>query len=244
MIRASTAAVACVIGLLSVSAEAAAQDDAAATAEARRVFEGATRAYDERRYEDALAMFRRAYELTGTAELQYNLGITLERLGRVREAIAAYERYVEEAVDATDRGDVQVRIAGLQRALEEPAPAPPEPASPEPTETESGGLFWTWVAAGTTIALGVAAAVVWASATADYADLEERCLAMGGCTDPEIDDAGLSGRITATNVLVGLTLAAAVATGVLLVLELGGGSDQEGVDVAVGPSSVAVRGRW
>ena len=250
MIRASTLALACAVVTASLPMPAWAQeeDDAAASVEARRVFEGATRAYAEERYEDALAMFRRAHELTGAPELHYNIGVTLERLGRVQAAIEAYERYVAEAVDAEDRDEVQERIAGLRRALDdEPAdeaPVEPLPAPVAPPADESGGLFWTWVAGGAALALGVAAAVVWASATADYGDLEEECLPMGGCTDARINDAGLSGRVTATNVLLGLSLAAAVATGVLLVLELGGGPEQPGVDVALGPSSVALRGRW
>src|SRR5260221_8216145 len=44
-------------------------------------------AYAEARYEDALASFREAYELSGRPQLLFNIANALERLGKLPEAV-------------------------------------------------------------------------------------------------------------------------------------------------------------
>jgi hypothetical protein len=50
----------------------------------------------------------------GSAKLNYNLGRTLERLGRPGEAADAFRRYLARAPDAEDRANVEGLIARLE----------------------------------------------------------------------------------------------------------------------------------
>lgn len=58
--------------------------------------ERATKAFQERRYEDALEAAREAYRLDPQPELLNNLGVVLEALGRFDEAADAFRRVVED----------------------------------------------------------------------------------------------------------------------------------------------------
>ncbi|MFW5876973.1 MAG: tetratricopeptide repeat protein [Myxococcota bacterium] len=143
--------------------------------EARALFMAGRVAYDERRYEDALEYFQRSYELSGRPELLFNVGQTLDRLRRDREAVKALRRYLEEVPDASNRQQVEARIRALEQAIqrrqaqEGEVPSPREaaetsaPASSSPeaatTEADDGGVhteWWFW----TTIGGGVVTAVL------------------------------------------------------------------------------------
>ncbi|MBX3271642.1 MAG: tetratricopeptide repeat protein [Sandaracinaceae bacterium] len=84
------------------------------TEQARALFEAGRVAFDAREYERALRYFTEAYELSRRPRLQYNIGVTAERLGRLEEALAAYERYLrEEEPDGPQRGEAEERAAAL-----------------------------------------------------------------------------------------------------------------------------------
>jgi hypothetical protein len=104
---------------------------------------------------------------------------------------------------------------------------PPQPVLAEaanPPVTKQGwwlGRSWTWVAASSTVALGVAAAIVSASTQSRFDSLNQSCGSASetypGCSEADIS--GVESRRTAANVLWGLTGAAAATTAVLFFVE-------------------------
>jgi tetratricopeptide (TPR) repeat protein len=86
--------------------------------EGRARFEAGRIAFIQRRFEDALEDFRRAYDLTRRAELLYNIGAAADRLRQDEVALDAYERFLDEVPDAPTREEVESRIAMLRMAVE------------------------------------------------------------------------------------------------------------------------------
>lgn len=85
---------------------------------ARELFQKGDVAYAEGRYEEALGAFQEAYDLSGRAQLLFNVSNALERLGRYQEAVDALEKYLSSG-KAKDRDVVQKRLANLKKRVEE-----------------------------------------------------------------------------------------------------------------------------
>ncbi len=85
-------------------------------AEARLMFEAGARAYEAGDYEAALRRYEEAYELSGRPALLFNIGTAHERLRHDREALEAYQRFLEEVPDASNRSFVEGRIELLSRS--------------------------------------------------------------------------------------------------------------------------------
>jgi tetratricopeptide (TPR) repeat protein len=85
------------------------------------------------RGQEAIAEFRRAYELRADARFLFDIAEGYRQLGLGDQATFFYERYLSAAPDAPDREDVDEQIAALRR-LRPPtpgaAPAAPTPAPP------------------------------------------------------------------------------------------------------------------
>ena len=86
--------------------------------EARALFEAGKVAYEDGRFVDALGYFEHSYELSKRTALQYNLGLAYDRLRRDREALAAFEAYLE-APDPARAPEVQNRVKALREHLAE-----------------------------------------------------------------------------------------------------------------------------
>ena len=143
------AAVLCVLLLTAAGAEAQAAPGTTPPAtvddqEARDLFRLGKQAFDEGRYERALKYFKDAYDLSGRAQLQFNIGTVLDRLRRDREAVHAYKSYLSQTPDATNRAVVEERIRLLEEAMgksETPAapalvPTGPQPTAPTPVSAD------------------------------------------------------------------------------------------------------------
>jgi len=65
--------------------------------EARALFDAASVAFEEGRYENALEYFQRSYALSRRPQLLYNIGVTAERLRLDREALEAFRSFLELA---------------------------------------------------------------------------------------------------------------------------------------------------
>jgi len=85
--------------------------------EAHALFEAATTAFDDGRFEDAHGYFVRAHALSGRPELLFNLASTAERLRRDAEALDYYRRYLAAIPDAYNLRFVEGRISFLERSL-------------------------------------------------------------------------------------------------------------------------------
>lgn len=85
---------------------------------ARDLFTRGQAAYAQGDYESAVSSWSRAYELDPRPLLQYNLSQAYERLGRVPEAIAALQLYLDNA-DAADphQADARARQASMRERL-------------------------------------------------------------------------------------------------------------------------------
>jgi len=98
------------------------------------------------------------------------------------------------------------------------------------------GRKWTWVAAGSTVALVTAASVVGASMQSRYDSLNRTCGSASptraGCSQEDIE--AVTDRRDVANVLWALTGAAAVATGILFFVE--------GRSVTVSPLAISSPG--
>jgi hypothetical protein len=82
--------------------------------QAKRYFLEAKQAYLEGRYHAAVASFRAAAAIRPSPILDFNIGRCFEKLGKLDEAIAAYEKYLKTAKDAPNRADVQTRVVKLK----------------------------------------------------------------------------------------------------------------------------------
>ncbi len=116
---------ACVIalatGLTSTNARAqAASESASDVAEQARVqLEVAERAFNEKRYRDAITAYLAADRLQPNPALQLALGKTYEQLNDPSRALASYREYSNRAPRGADRTHIQARVAELARRLAE-----------------------------------------------------------------------------------------------------------------------------
>ena len=78
--------------------------------------------YDQGRYEDALREFEEAFRAAPDPQkglMIFNVAQAQERLGRIAEATASFQQYLELVPDAEDRATVEERIRTLQGRLAE-----------------------------------------------------------------------------------------------------------------------------
>jgi tetratricopeptide (TPR) repeat protein len=107
--------------ILLLAASAAGGDDA------RAHFQRGQALFADARYREALGEFEAANQAAPVevADLYFNIGQCHRNLGQPREAVTAFERYLELRPDAGDRKSLRALIARLRSKL------PPEPASRE-----------------------------------------------------------------------------------------------------------------
>jgi tetratricopeptide (TPR) repeat protein len=86
--------------------------------------------YNDGRYDDAVREMEAAYALKPLPDLQYNLAQCYERLGKLPEAVKAYQTYLEGKAGAEDRAEVTRRIGNLEERIKTGSAAPiPPPAT-------------------------------------------------------------------------------------------------------------------
>jgi len=137
----------------------------------------------------------------------------------------------------------QQEAASAPVAAPIPAPALSVQASEEPAP--KGHRLWTWVAAGSAVALGGATAVLWAVSKSNFKSKKEYCGAQVGtknaCTPSNTDTSGITTPQYVGDVTLGLGIAAAVGAIALFFVE---GGSQETAHVSVGPGAVQLRGTF
>jgi tetratricopeptide (TPR) repeat protein len=255
------------VALVLLAAPAAAQQAPDASLErARALFEQGRVAYEAGDFETALARFREAHELTGNADILYNVASSADRLRRDDVALEAYRGYLDARPDSTDRAQVEGRIRVLetqiarreeerrqQEADRRALAAQLEARSVEPAEGGPAGRGAgpaPWIVAGVGAATLVAGVVTLVVAELDAACVED----PSGCVEQpdaprwsEVEARydrvpalrGVGGALTGIG-------AAAVAVGLAWGLAAGGSTDAGGdtasTTVALGPGGVIVRG--
>lgn len=95
-----------------------AQPEDAQPEDARTLFQRGQTAYSQGDYDAAIEQWSRAWELDPRPLLQFNLSQAYERLGRLPEAIAALETYLEHA-DPSDQyqADARARLSALRERV-------------------------------------------------------------------------------------------------------------------------------
>jgi tetratricopeptide (TPR) repeat protein len=229
--------------LLVVPARSLAQEGDDRMRRAVVLFEESERLYEQGNYAESASLLRRAYELAPDPILLFNLGRALERLGDVDGAIDAYERYLRDAPDASDRPTVEARIAELRG---EPATGggdapPPDPETgPDREPRRTGAAPWAIAGAGAAVlGAGIGFGVVSRGRHDDAVDEP---------VQQEARDLQDQARTFATLanisfVVGGLVLAAGLTWGIVSIAAGGDGGD-EGADVAIGPGSLSLRIRY
>ena len=154
--------IAVLLGLAERPARAIALDDGCISDPVcRQHYDTALELFQDGRYEAALGEFQAAYEQRQMPWLLVNIGRTLHRLGRLKEAIAHYERYQQSGL-GTDPETNQKAREYLAQARLLLAQAPKTAGSADATtagQPESVPRYkkwWFWTAIGG----GVAAAAI------------------------------------------------------------------------------------
>ncbi len=122
-------AIASLVTTLAFASSARAQDAAQAHSdaeliEARHSFDVATRAFEAGDYETAVSEFRAALDLSGAADLYFNIYLSEERQGNLEPAADALEQYLEHGtLDAEQGGLLRGRLDRLRARIAAHAPA-------------------------------------------------------------------------------------------------------------------------
>jgi serine/threonine protein kinase len=110
-------ALALALSPLTAATPAFAQSDT--DARARELFENGARLYDEGLYNEAIAAWRAAYQLSpDKALLLYNMANAYERLGRYQEALDNLNRY-RAVAPSEERETLERRMRAIERRIEE-----------------------------------------------------------------------------------------------------------------------------
>jgi tetratricopeptide (TPR) repeat protein len=129
------------------------------------------------RYEEAVAAFRRAYEVKADPRLLFDIAECYREVGAVDQALFYYDRYLAGWPDAFDRAEVEGKMAALE-AVRGGLPAPHAAASPrrrhplmivepppgKPRQPQhTWQRWWFWTAVGAAVLGGIAAGVALSS---------------------------------------------------------------------------------
>lgn len=147
----------------SVAVEAA-PDDAAFSPQ-----DEGTRLFEAGRYEEAIAEFRKAYELEARPTLLLQIGRAYQRLGQRETALYFFQRFLATAPsDSPDRAEAEAVVAAAAPPAAPPvaddAPMEPAlgaldvreraPAAETETDTALWQRWWFWVGVGAVAAAG------------------------------------------------------------------------------------------
>ena len=154
-------------------------------------YQAAVSYFEEESFEQALVEFRSAHRLSQRPELLYNIGLTLERLGRWDEAAEAHQAFLDAVPGHPDADEARARLERSRSRAEEMSDdegqAPSELVEdPGPAEAEGSSVV-PWVVLGASGAVGVAALAIGLRAHAIHGDLEDDCPA-GVCAADRQDD--------------------------------------------------------
>jgi tetratricopeptide (TPR) repeat protein len=123
------------------------------------------------RAQEAIAEFRRGYELRADPSFLFDIAECYRQLGLRDQALFFYRRYLTAAPEGPDREDAEEQIAALEKAAKPPAPAPPKAPSlardvviipvegPAQERRSVWRHWWTWTALGVLVVGGTVAAI-------------------------------------------------------------------------------------
>ena len=217
-----------IVAMLLGSTVAAAQPN-----EAERLYTEGQKAYDDKRYDDALAAWDKSYELSHLPGLVFNIAQAHRLRGDCWKAVEAYRKFVELDPSSPQRATAEGLVKELEPCKDAPAPpvierhdAPPPPPPPKIT-VSVGQVDHVEVdrgrgkrAAGIAIALGGLAALgtgIYFGSRADSLASEVAAACATGCAWADVKDRDAEGHTDALLqwVLLGTGAASLVTGGIL-----------------------------
>jgi len=231
------------------------QSREARIAAAKKAFATGTQAYTNGEFKAALTSFRRAYDLTGSPDLLYNIATVSDRMRRDEEALRAYEGYLEARPDSADREHVASRIDVLRAAIEarqraeldaeiEARSAAIEAAArvkaERPLTQYVGPGPGPWITIGVGGAAVVAGAVLVGLGQRDQKSVESA--APGSSYSMVQEMADRAPRRTKA----GVALMSVGGVGVIggIIWQLTGGHEEALPEVSIGPTGISVKGTF
>jgi tetratricopeptide (TPR) repeat protein len=125
------------LALLGHSSPARAQTDAQKK-EAKSHYETASRLYDVGKYADAIEEYQKVYLLTDDPNMLYNIAQSYRLSDHPQEAARFYRSYLRRSPGASNRSDVERKIAEQERIIDERkragAPAGASPGATAPSQ--------------------------------------------------------------------------------------------------------------
>jgi tetratricopeptide (TPR) repeat protein len=126
------------------------------------------RLYQLGRYQEAIAEYRRAYELRADPPFLFQIAESYRQLGATEQALFYYDRYLAGAAEGSDRDAAEERVSELERLRARPAVAPTPPglvAAPgaglgTKQPTPLWRRWWVWTAIGAALAAGLTVAAL------------------------------------------------------------------------------------
>jgi len=247
-------AFACLISTAGLHAQSS-QSREARIAAAKEAFAVGTRAYADGEFKTALTSFQRAYDLTGSPDLLYNIATVSDRMRRDEQALEAYEGYLEARPKSADREHVESRIDVLRAAIEarrradldaeiEARSAAIEAAArvkaERPLTQHVGPGPGPWITIGVGGAAVVSGAVLVGLGQRDQKSVESAVPGSSYSTVQEMADRG------PRRTKAGIALMAVGGVGIIggVIWQLTGGHDEAMPEVSIGPSGISVKGTF
>jgi tetratricopeptide (TPR) repeat protein len=244
----------CFVSTTGVHAQSA-QSREARIAEAKEAFAAGTEAYADGEFKSALGSFRRAYELTGSPDLLYNIATVSDRMRRDEEALDAYQGYLEARPESTDREHVESRIDVLRAAIQarrraeldaeiEARSAAIEAAArvkaERPLTQHVGPGPGPWITIGVGSAAVVTGAILVGLGQRDQKSVESAAPGSSYSMVQEMADRG------PRRTKAGVALMAVGGAGVIggIIWQLTGGHEEAMPEVRIGPTGISVKGTF
>ncbi|KPK14819.1 MAG: hypothetical protein AMJ62_11665 [Myxococcales bacterium SG8_38] len=223
--------------------------------DAKKAFADGSRAYEDGDFEAALTSFEKAYELTGSPDLLYNIATVSDRMRLDEDALRAYEGYLEARPDSADREHVESRIEVLRASIEarkraeldaeiEARKAAVEAAArikaERPLTRYVGPGPGPWITIGAGGAALVTGAILVGLGQRDENKVES---APPGSSYSSVEEMAERGprRTKAGVALMGIGGAAVIGG---IIWQLTGGHEEAMPEVSIGPTGISVRGTF
>ena len=129
-------------------ARAESSDEAEITAMAKEHYRLGLDAYKTGKYPEAIKELKKAYLLKRLPALLLNIGATYRKMNDVENAVYYYKKYLAEAPEAKDRGEVEKTLAELEHekpgagAAASSASAAAEPSAPSESPAPPATTEW------------------------------------------------------------------------------------------------------
>jgi hypothetical protein len=123
---------------------------------AKAIVDDAVAQYDLRHFQEASALFEKAYQVDPAPVLLFNIGQCHRRLGNNELALFFYRRYLDQApADAPERQEVVKRVADLDRSIREQADLKDKPPPGVTRDVAASGAAPPSLAGPVAIGVGV-----------------------------------------------------------------------------------------